>query len=374
MNDKRYLKDSDYKKSIFLSQLDQLTQGDEETLLDAELDAKACVTSMLTDEYEIEKEFDLGETILDFHAQKEYFKGDYVFVEGRLSKAKTYVSGSKAPKSESYWRLMDLTEIDEDTLFETYDQSSAYYNEDIVLYGESYFECLIANGISVEYGEEDIVQPSTTVYWEASTYEIWDLSVDYSSYSANTSLVEESGSEYALIDPNGVTVGKTPSQSILDGESNWMVVDTQPYDRTERYIRGNGFDGYVTYNDEYFFVSEENEENVNGYLSDDEKFVFAPSPDPRNRNIVSTMVHLVIYQLCSVAVPDNIPSVRISNRDAAMKKLQDFSSMKTSPSIDRKVFTITTCNSITGEETSVEKKASKWAVNESASTRDNWRY
>ena len=153
-----------------------------------------------------------------------------------------------------------------------------------------------------------------------------------------------------------------------------MVADTQPYDRTERYLRGNGFGGYVTYNDEYFFVSEENEENVKGYLSDDEKFVFAPSPDPRNRNIVSTMAHLVIYQLCSVAVPENIPTVRISNKDAAMKKLQDFSSMKTSPSIDRKTFKITTTNSITGVETESEHLSSRWAVNSSKNTRDSWSY
>ena len=48
--------------------------------------------------------------------------------------------------------------------------------------------------------------------------------------------------------------------------------------------------------------------------------------------------------------------------------------MKSDPDIPRKVFTITTVNAVTGECTDVERKASKYAINESAATRDTWTY
>tara|TARA_R110000744_G_scaffold7342_3_gene25329 strand:- start:13589 stop:14704 length:1116 start_codon:yes stop_codon:yes gene_type:complete len=371
MSEKRYLKESDYKKSIFLSQLDQLTQGDESTLLDAELDAKACITSMLTDEYEIEKEYELGEGISDLHTQKEYFKDDYVTVDGRLSKAKAYVSGSKPPLSDTYWRLMDISEIDEETIFEVYNQDIAFYEDDIVLYGELYFECLISNGVSVEYGEENIIPPHTTVYWQPTTRETWDVATDYSVYDATTSLVGENDVEYALIDPSKAVVGTSPSNDTVDA---WLEVNVQYYDRTERYVRPEGFDGYVVLGVDSFFVSEEDEGSVNGYIADEEKFIFSPAADPRNRNIVSIMVHLVIHQLCSVVVPDNLPTVRIANKEAAMKKLDAFSKMKANPAIDRKCFTITTKNPITGVETESVHKSSRWAVNSSENTRDNWSF
>jgi hypothetical protein len=368
---KRYLRKSDYKKSIFLSQLDQLIQGDEDTLLDAELDAKACIESMLTDEYEIENEYILGETISDLNTQKEYFKGDFVTVDGRLSKAKAYVSGSRPPLSDTYWREMDPIEIDEETIFEIYNQNSAFYEEDIVLYGDLYYECIESNGISVEYGEENIIQPNTTVYWQPSTHETWDVATDYSLRDVIISLVVEDAVEYALIDPTKAVVGTSPANDTVDA---WKEVNIQQYDRTERYTRPEGFDGYVVFDGEHFFVSEENEGSVNGYLAGEEKFIFTPAADPRNRNVVSIMVHLVIHALCSVVVPDNLPTVRIANKDAAMKKLADFSDMKSNPAIDRKTFKITTTNPITGVETESEHRSSRWAVNESKATRDSWKY
>ena len=419
---KRYLRDSDYKKAIYLSDLDKLTREDEETLLDAELDAKACIESMLTDEYEIEGEFDLGETISEFGFEKEYLKGSYVVVDGRLSKAKAYSNPSRPPESQDFWRQMDLLEIDESTVSETYNQGVSYYESDIVSYGDQYFECEISNGVGVEYGSDYIVQPiishwiesvdgtgATTFniskkyivgdvvshagkfygcfiassetglnlypdskLWDESVLEFWSAVTDYSTYDSNTTLVEESGSEYALIEPANALVGKTPAQSIADFDAAWEEVVVQTYDRTERYLRPEGFEGYVSYNEKYFFLSEQDEPFVNSYTAEEEKYLFSPTSDPRNRNVVKCMIHLVIYQLCSVVVPDNIPTVRIENYKSVMEKLNSFSNMKSNPAIARKVFTITTVNPINGNITETERKASRWAVNEAKATRDSW--
>jgi hypothetical protein len=371
---KRYLRDSDYKKAIFLSELDKVTQGDVDTLLESELDAKAMIESMLSDEYCIEEEFALGESIVEINTQKEYFKGDYVIVDGKTSKAKSYVSGSKPPKSDTYWREMDISEIDEMTEFEPYSQNVAQFDGDIVLYLETYFECLISNGVGIEYGSENIIQPHTYVYWQPTMNEIWDVSDDYTLSDVDTTIAEESGVEYALISPANTIVGKSPSQSIVDGDNAWKLVVIQTYDRTERYVRGNGFDGYVEFNGEYFFVSADDEGDINGYAVDEDAFIFSPTEDPRNRNIVQKMVHLVLHCLMSVVVPNNIPIIRQTNYDACKKWLEQASAMKVNPNIARKTFKVTTVNPVTGLETESEHNASRWAINQSESTRDNWTY
>jgi hypothetical protein len=369
---KRYLRTSDYKKAIFLSHLDQLTQGEEQVLIEAELDAKSCINSMLTDEYEIESEFVVGEAIKTLSTQKEYFKDDCVIVNEKTSKAKTYVGGSKPPKSEDFWRLMGGGEIDENTVFENYDQNSAYYGGDIVLYSDTnYYECLIANGTSVEDGSENIIQPNLTQYWEDVTHETWAVGTDYTTFSAITSLVEESGVEYALITPANAVVGTSPSNDVANA---WQEVAVQSYDRANRYERTGGFDGYVVFGGAYYYCSEANETNVNGYLTASTSYEFVPAADPRNRNVIQIMVHLVLFQLHSVVVPDNIPTVRIRNMEAANNKLEMFSKMKADPAIPRKVFTYSVKNPIDGTVTEIEKSASKWAINDSEQTRDTWSY
>jgi len=422
---RRYLRDSDYKKAIFLSDLDKLTQGDSDTLMDAELDAKACVTSLLTDEYDIESEYLVGENIRGLDFEKEYFKHSHVIIDGRISKTKAYSNPSRPLNVFDFWRQMDIGEIDIEAVYESYSQEEGYFIDDIVFYDGVYFECLISNGVGAEYGSESIIQPiivnwdivedgtdseafslkkiyelgdlvsqdgifyecvvptsenglrlyPNSTLWTASAYEIWSVITDYSSYDAILSVVNEGGLKYALINPANAIVGKSPSDSILDNDLSWSLIDARFYDRTERYLRPDGFEGYV-YNEqqEHFYISEQDEGFVNGYTSENEKYLFSQVKDPRNRNIINCMIHLIIYQLCSVVVPDNVPTIRIDNYKSSMDKLKGFSTMKANPDIPRKVFTIITRNPMNGVVTETERRASRIAVNESKATRDSWTY
>lgn len=417
---RRYLNTSDYKKAIFLSQLDKLIQEDEETLIDAELDAKACIESMLTDEYEIEAEFALGESISKFSLEKEYSKGSYVVVDGRLSKANSYSSPSRPPKAQDYWNQLDPSSLEEGFTAEAYNQNIGYYEGEIVSYEGLFFECVIGNGVSSEYGEDSVVQPipqrwiesldgtnATTfdidkkyvvgdkvsfdgkfydcivsssesgvnlypnsTLWTISTYSAWNASTDYAANDAYLTLVSHNDLDYSLSNPSVASVGQSP-----DVSSAWTQVVVQHYDRNERYVRGEGFDGYVIDEDGvYYFASAQDEGFINSSASEEGSFIFSPTKDPRNRNIITCMVHLVLYQLHSVVVPDNIPTVRINNYESVKEKLESFSKMKSNPNIARKVFTYTVENPINGSESEVTRIASRWAVNDSTVTNTSWDY
>lgn len=420
MSDSRYLKTSDYKKSILLSQLEQLTQGDDETLYDAELDAQACIESMLTDEYEIENEFLLGKSISSFSIEKEYPKGSYVVVDGRLSKTNSYVNPSRPPKAQDYWRIINSSELSEDFTAELYRQDKSYYVGDIVSYDNGlYFECIISNGVSSEYGEDSIVSPIPQIWEEtldgtnSSTFDItkkyiigdvvehngeyyeciidsskdglniypntefwvesqktnWDSETDYSSFEPLGQIFAHLNINYELIDPSSAVVGQQPVDGLV-----WREIVIQHYDRGEDYVRGNGFDGYVVTDDElYYYVSPQDEQFINS-ASSLSPFLFSPTSDPRNRNIIKIMVDIVTYNLCSILVPDNVPTVRDINYRNSIDKLEKFSTMKANPSIDRKKFTYTVTDRVSGVEVEKTRNASRWAVNDSDVTDSTWDY
>jgi hypothetical protein len=424
---RRYLNTSDYKKAIFLRQLDQLIQEDVETLIDAELDAKACIESMLTDEYEIEEEFLLGESISKFSLEKEYLKGSYVVIDGRLSKANAYANPSRPPRAEDYWAQLDSSALEEGFTAESYNQNLGYFEGDIVGYEGLFFECVIGNGVSAEYGNESVVAPipqrwsetadgtgavefdikklyavgdkvskdgvfydcvvassatglnlyPDSTLWTNVSYSGWSNLVDYAAYDADITLVSNNGVDYALINPSNTVVGKSPEDSVSDNDLAWKEVVVQYYDRTERYERGDGFsgfDGYIIDEDgNYFFLSEQDEQFVNSAATEADEFLFSPAKDPRNRNIITCMVHLVLYQLHSVVIPDNAPTIRITNYENTIAKLEAFSKMKANPNIPRKVFTIVGKNYITGEVYEETRKSSRWALN-SQQTSSTWDY
>lgn len=420
---KRYLKDSDYKRAILPSHLAQLIQDDQETLLDAEIDAKSTVISMLTDEYTIEDEYALGESINRFGYEREFIKGSYAIIDDRTAQSNAYVSPSRPPLVQDYWRQLDESEVDEDETYEEYSQNLGYYVGTVVSYNGQYFQCMISNGVDIQYGTENIIQPIinhwsvtadgtgavpfsiTETYlagdvvsydglfyectidvtdstlrlypdstlWTETEYVAWSAAEDYSLYDANLLVVNENELDYALIDPNNAIIGKTPVDSINDGDGAWKEITFQAYDRSERYERPSGFDGYVSYENEFFFVSEKDEPFVNAYTDDDD-FVFTPVKDPRNRNIIICMIHIVLYQLHSVVVPDNIPTMRIDMYNNSIAKLDAFSTMKKNPNLPRKEFTYTVVNPMNGIEVDVTRSSSRWAVNDSEVTRDSWNY
>lgn len=459
---KRYLRDSDYNKVIFSNHLSQLTQGDDSTLLEAELDAQACITAMLTNEYDIENEFEIGSDTSEYNSEKEYFKGSFVVVDDGINKANIYVNPSRVPNTEAHWGLVPSEDYDEgkdyvigeyavsggnlylcysaghsselgldDEYFEVvgtsedaYSQDQGYYVGAYVSYENLWFICNISNGVGSDSTNEEIIQPvvirwavtvdgagatpfnirqpykigskvsydgkfydsivdtntkglnlypDTTTIWESVVNEVWSNAKDYSLEPADKTLVNDNAIDYKLIDPSSAVIGTSPADSIIGGDGAWAVAPVSVYDRAARYERSNGFSGFVSLNSDFYYVSELNEQFINS-VSEDSHFVFTPTKDPRNRNVIAAMLHLIVYQLCSVVVPDNIPTVRLSNYDNTMKKLDSFSKMKSDPNIPRKIFTITTVNSITGVSEEIEKSASKWAINESAATRDTWEY
>ena len=421
----RYLKTSDYKRSILLSHLDQLIQSDEDTLFDAELDAISCIESMLTDEYEIESEFELGKSISDINYEKEYFKDSYVIIDGRLSKANSYANPSRPPKAQDYWRQMDASEIPSDYIATQYNPDTGHYVGEIVSYDNGlFFECMISNGVTAEYGGDSIVSPipvrweeafdgtnSTifdidkkyyvgdivdkdgnlyecvvdssenglniypdTEFWQSIQKTGWSSGVDYSTYDAFTDIIAESGLDYSLIEPSNAVVGESPSDSILANKGAWKQINVQTYQRDERYERPHTFDGYIQDEDgEFYYVSEQDEKFINSAVESD-GFLFSPTKDPRNRNIIKILVELALYQLHSVAVPDNIPTVRISNYEKSMEGLDKFSKMKANPNIPRKVFTYTVTDRTTGCSVEKTDSSSRWVVNDSDVTSSSWDY
>lgn len=459
---KRYLRDSDYNKIIFANHLAQLTQGNSQTLIEAELDAEACITAMLTNEYEIENEFLVGDSIVDYNSEKEYFRDAYVTINGKISKSNTYINPSRIPNTEGHWGLIDSEEYDDSINYvsgtyvsndgnlyhcyseghtsdlglseeyfeivglpeDSYSQDQGYYIGGYVFYEDAWFVCNIANGVGSDSSNEEIVQPilirwketvdgtgattfnikkpykvgdkvsydgkfydcivatntsglslypDTLVVWESVVNEAWNNAKDYSLEAADKTLVNESNIDYKLVDPSLAVIGTTPTDSVANNDGAWAVVSITPYIRENRYERVDGFSGFVSLNNTTYYISEINEQFAHS-VKDDNFFVFTPTTDPRNRNIINAMLHLVMYQLHSVVVPDNIPTVRIANNEGTMKKLESFSKMKADPNIPRKIFTITTKNPITGAVSETERSASRWAVNNSEQTRDNWEY
>ena len=203
--------------------------------------------------------------------------------------------------------------------------------------------------------------------------EAWDNGKDYTLEAADKTLVNETGIDYKLVDPSSSAIGTTPADSIINADGAWAVSVVAPYIRENRYERVDGFSGFASLDNITYYVSEINEKFVNS-VKDDNIYIFTPTNDPRNRNIINAMLHLSIYQLHSVVVPDNIPAVRIANNAATLKKLESFSKMKSDPNIPRKVFTTITINPITGVESETESQSSRWAINNSEKTRDSWSY
>ena len=406
-----------------LSHLEQLTQGDNETLFDAEMDAIACIESMLTDEYEIENEFELGRLINELNCEKEYFKDSYVVIDGRTSRANSYANPSRPPKAEHYWRQMESSEIPEGFTAEPYNPDYSHYVGSIVSYDNGlFFECMISNGISAEYGEDSIISPipvrweetidgtdSTifdinkkyvvgdivekngvfyecivdssesglnaypdTKFWQQTTISPWINATDYSSYVAGEDIISENGLDYIILDPSLTVVGETPQDSIELNKGAWKEIIIHSYERCQRYDIGEEFDGYVSFEDDYYFVSEQDNVFINS--PEDDSFLFSPSKDPRNRNIVKIMVELVLFQLHSVAVPDNIPTVRMVNYEKANESLEKFSKMKANPNIPRKQFTYTVTDRTSGITVEKTDTSSRWVVNDSDVTGCSWDY
>lgn len=267
---KRYLRDSDYKKAILLTHLDQITQGDSETLIDAELDAKATLESILSDEYEIEAEFTVGENIKEFKQNLEYFKEEFVLYEDRLNVVNAYKNPQRSVNSEAYWSEILSEEFDwtksynvgdfvseEGALYELkflgyvpsteksavdttyfvqvtpkeYCQEESYYYGNKVIYRGVWFECIIPNG-SVGNNETEylVVQPIIK-QWSAFT----DTN-SYPEFSQDASYivgdkVEYNGLKYESVHPtdtNGMI-------QFPDYTTFWIPVSHEAWSATTDY-------------------------------------------------------------------------------------------------------------------------------------------
>jgi len=266
---KRYLRESDYKKAILLEHLDQLTQEDQNTLIDAELDAKACIESSLSNEYEIEAEFAYGESINDFNQKLEYFVGDIVTNNGRTNTVNRYKAPQRPIDSEKYWEeiyveafdwsksynigefvsedntiyelkylgytpSIEETSVDKNYFIEVavedYSQYSSYSVGNKVSYGGEIFNCMFANGMSGDSNSQFVVSPIIKQWTQITSTE------SYPQFSENTAYVVGNRVEYDSLKYECINPTNTKGiNQFPDYISFWVAVDHNAWDVSKDY-------------------------------------------------------------------------------------------------------------------------------------------
>lgn len=108
----RYLRNTDYYRSILSQKLSQLTEDDEVIISDAEGESELSIVNWLSNEYEIEKEFDLGRSIKDFSPSIEKVADELVWVNSMIYKITDYCQPNKFPGIETFWEEVSFTIYD----------------------------------------------------------------------------------------------------------------------------------------------------------------------------------------------------------------------------------------------------------------------
>ena len=310
---KRFLNNKDYLGIITSEALNQMTRGLEERYVQAEEAAEASIIEYLTDNYEVEKELEVGKRLMEYNPQITYPVGAHFYKGDKICEAIRAIHGVQRPTSKVYWVEIEYNEQKiKDAV--PYMQLRNWQPGDVVEFQNTYFECVEPNGIDFR----DIRIPGIVAWEELEVYD-WMPNVQYASWDA----VHYNGQYFALVNwKEDMDLTVNPFDS-----DDWGLVGT--YDETYTYTLSPT--EYVEFEGKLYIPvikpsADTLEEGYNIRFH-----------DPRNGNIKKHMVRLALYELCKLISPNNISSARIVDYETSITWLRDANRCKINPQIPRKM-------------------------------------
>lgn len=312
---KRFLNNNDYLGIITEEALKQLIRNNEDRLSQAEEAAEASIVEYLTDNYEVENELTKGKNLVEYTPTITYPVGACFYHNGKIYEALRSITGVKVPTDIEYWKELDSYDEDKIKKAVPYLQLSNWQPGDIVIYANTYYECLEPNG----YDFNDIRIPGIKGWEEVEGVEEWIA--NYDGYML-WDVVSYDGNFYALISTDDIDLTANPYDS-----DNWGMIGE--YDTTYAYELKDT--EYVVYNGKVYYptikpTADELKENYNIHQF-----------DPRNANIKKHLVRLALYELHKLISPNNISSARITDYETSITWLRDANRCKINPQIPRKL-------------------------------------
>ncbi|MGL5690414.1 MAG: hypothetical protein ACRDD8_06270 [Bacteroidales bacterium] len=326
----RYLTKKDYLSIITETALDQVLGGDLDKFIDAEASAEISILEHLCENYEIEREFELGKSIVVPIPSISYPMGAYISIDQKPHKVIQSIRGFIAPQSQAYWERIDESEM----THQKYSQYSTYCLGDIVRHMNQDYVCVHNNG----FGFNDIRVPGI-IGWEQVIVNEWETNVyknEFKSYGEPDMVAIESAEEYHLwsvVRHMGVYYtlycmdGYNRSTEPNLAPNNWGEI--AQYDPTINTYEVSNHE-YVVYDDMVFFPLMD----IN--FTTPQIGVNIIQSDPRSLNVKKHMVRISLYELLKNISPNNISVVRINDYEASMKWLRDANKLIINPQIPRK--------------------------------------
>lgn len=309
---RRFLNNNDYYGVITREAMKQLIREDEERYAQAEEAAEASIIEYLTDNYEVEKELEVGKSLMEYNPMIIYPVHSHFYKDGKIWEALRSINGVKKPTDIVYWKELDYDE-QKYASAQPYSQLQNWQPGDIVTFANAYFECLEPNGLDFN----DIRIPGINAWQKVKVYE-WQPNLEYNEWEA----VSYERKFYALLNKDNIDLTINPYES-----DNWGLIgsydETYPYELKEtEYVEFNG----SLYIPTMLPVADELKEGYNIRVH-----------DPRNANIKKHMVRLALYELHKLISPNNISSARITDYETSITWLRDANRMKINPQIPRKL-------------------------------------
>lgn len=309
---RRFLNDNDYLGIITETALSQLIRDEEFRFTQAEQAAEASIVDYLSENYEIEKELEVGKNIFDYDRRITYPTGSHFYLDGEICEVIRAINGYKTPYSAPYWHeVEEKTEKDRET--EPYSQLKDYHVGDKVRFIGHLYECDIQNS----YDFNDIRIPGISAWEKVETYD-WEA-IPYNDWE----VVKYDEKYFTLMTTEGYDALVNPMESDCWGMIGDYDDSIDTYELSEH--------EYVVYDGDVYYPI------VNPNADTPELETNIRQHDPRNYNLKRHMVQLALYELHKLISPNNISTVRVDDYDHTMQWLKDASRLKLNPQIPRKV-------------------------------------
>ncbi|MFR9591863.1 MAG: hypothetical protein SNG27_05635 [Rikenellaceae bacterium] len=309
---KRFLNNSDYLGVITPEALSQMIRGEEDRFSQAEQSAEMSITEYLSENYEIEAEFNRGRYIAPHNRRITFPVGAYIHYDGRIYEVIRSMSGYKVPAIVEYWEeYVDMST--EPIQISNYSQFGTYHIGDLVMFNDVAYKCVADNGykfgdihIPMVNGWNEVETPE----WQPANYDLWRV-VSYDS------------AFYTLMSLDDFDNNITPYKSDCWG----MIADYDP-EHNEYNLEGHD---YVVFNGKVFYPAMDVNSDVPIIGHN------IAIGDPRNYNLKKHMVRLAIYELTKTIAPNNVSQIRMRDYEDSMKWLNDASKLRLNPQIPRKL-------------------------------------
>ena len=308
----RFLNNNDYASIVTEEALEQLIRGNEDRLAQAEEAAEQSILEYLSENYEVEKELEVGKQLIEYNPQITYPANAHFYYEGKIQKTLRTINGCKAPQFSPYWEeYMDFISEDKEPQF--YTQRRNYQPGELVRFNNSIYRCLDFNGPDFN----DIRIPGNNA-WEQVEYQEWEPNIEYELWD----VVLYKDKFYTLIS------SVSENDLIVDPytSDNWGLIG----EYTADYNYELSFHEYVVYHGAVFrpIMNPNSDKPVLNYNIIEH--------DPRNANLKKHILRLAVYELHKLISPTNISSARITDYETSIMWLRDAGRLKINPQIPRK--------------------------------------